>query len=205
MAWLIYGTPLDPRMDPQFGWTGDSHAVVKELIAKRAEGVVLHEVPRLTLQKAQHSRRQSSPPDLFRSASIWVVSEVFRLIVGEVEPGKNQFFPVTLLDKTGSELPLRYHLMNVTQRDDTLNLEKSDVHSSWLEGRTPSGEGTRFRQWHLDPHPEKLVAERARIGAKHLWRGEQFFWLYLFFSDELMKRTKKKKLRGLIAYRVIEE
>lgn len=205
MAWLIYGTPSDPRMDPQFGWTEESEAVVGRLYERSWEAVMLDDAPRLSLQKAAHSRRQSDPPDFFQPAGIWVVSEEFRSIVAELEPHQNQFLPVIMLDKAGHELPLKFYLMNITQMDDALTLEKSDVHASWLEGRTATGELKRVRTWHLDPRPQVLFADKARVGGKHLWRGKKFFRNRLFFSDDLMKSVKQRRLRGLVSYYITEE
>jgi hypothetical protein len=201
VAWLVDGTSLDPRWDPEFGWVGDA-AVVAEVRAGRE---IPTDIPSLVLQKARRSRKKSPVPDFFRPAAVWVVCDAFKAMVDALEPGRNQFFPVVLLDKAGNKLPLRYHLMNVTQQDDILDLEKSDVEASWLDVRASSGEVKKIQYWHFDRRPQRLFTRSSQVGAKHLWRGDQHFGQYLFFSEELMARVKKARLRKLVTYPIIEE
>lgn len=126
-------------------------------------------------------------------------------MVDELEPSRNRFYQVTLLDKVGDVYPWDYHLMIVEQADDVLILEKSYVHSSWLEIKLPTGEVKRTLVWHMDPQPAFLAAPKSSMGDKHLWRGKEHFRSFLFCSDQLMQRVKKSKLKGLITYPITEE
>jgi hypothetical protein len=202
MAWLIWGTSLDPRLNPQIFWTDIGETVLREIESGESATPLRS---RLELRKAKHSRRESPPPCFFRPAGRWIVCDEFKHMVGELEPGKNQFHPVTLLDNAGDEYPWVYHMMIVTEAADTLILEKSYVHSYTNEFKLSSGEVKRVKIWNIDPQPAFLAAEKARIAGRHLWRGDQHFRSHLFFSDELMKRIKRAKLRGLVVYPITEE
>ncbi|HJT13513.1 MAG TPA: DUF1629 domain-containing protein, partial [Dongiaceae bacterium] len=123
----------------------------------------------LRLQRAQHSRKTSMPLDFFRPGGVWAVSDRFRMIVQQLEPQQNQFFPVTLHDKTGADLGVLFHLMNVTQARDVLIPEQSDMYADWIEIKKPSGELVKVCQWYLHGHPKHIVARKEEIGAMHLW------------------------------------
>ena len=201
MAWLIDGTPIDPEFNLEFEWVGPGTSAVRQLLARPQ---ALTDVPPIRLQRAQHSRKTSMPLDFFRPGAIWVVSDRFRMIVRELEPQQNQFFPVTLHDKTGADLGVLFHLMNVTQGRDVLIPERSDMYASSREVKDSSGELVRICQWHLHGHPKHLVARKEEIGAMHLWRGRKSLPTRLFFSDELMKRTGDAGLRELVSYPIVE-
>jgi len=202
MAWLIDGTPIDPEFNLEFEWVGPGTSAIRQLLARPQ---ALTDVPPLRLQRAQHSRKNSMPLDFFRPGAIWVVSDRFRMIVQELEPQQNQFFPVTLHDRTGADLGVLFHLMNVTQARDVLIPEQSDMYASWREIKKSSGELVKICQWHLHGHPKHLVARKEEIGAMHLWRGRTSLRTRLFFSDELMKRTGDAGLRELVSYPIAEK
>src|SRR5688500_930852 len=111
MAWLIWGTSLDPRLNPQISWTDIGQTLLHEIESGESATAMRS---RLELKKASHSRRESPPPCFFRPAGRWIVCDAFKQMVDELEPGKNRFHPVTLLDKAGDEYPWNYHLMIVT-------------------------------------------------------------------------------------------
>jgi hypothetical protein len=144
------------------------------------------------------------PPDFFRPGGVWVVSDRFRTIVQQLEPQQNQFFPVTLHEKTGADLGALFHLMNVTQARDIMIPEKSDMYSDSWEIKNASGELVKICTWRLRGHPKHLVARKDEIGAMHLWRGAKSLPLMLFCSDELMKRSEDAGLRGLVTYPIVE-
>ena len=202
MAWLIWGTSLDPRLSPDIFWTDVGETILHEIEGGESADPLRS---RLELRKAKHSRRDLPPPCFFRPAGRWIVCDQFKQMVDELEPGMNRFHPVSLLDKVGEEYPWNYHLMIVTQAVDTLILEKSYVHSHTNDFKLPSGEVKRSKVWSIDPQPAFLAAEKTRIAGRHLWRGDQHFHSYLFFSDDLMKRVKHAKLRGLVVYPITEE
>jgi hypothetical protein len=202
VAWLIWGTSIDPRLNPDIGWTDIGYTTMQEV--ERGENAKPLR-SRLELRKAKHSRRESPPPCFFRPAGRWIVCDEFKQIVDVLEPEMNRFHPVTLLNKAGEEYPWDYNLMIVTQAADTLILEKSYVHSHTNEFKLPSGEVKRSKIWSIDPQPAFLAAKKDRIAGMHLWRGGQHFQSYLFVSDELMKRVKRAKLRGLVVYPITEE
>jgi hypothetical protein len=202
MAWLIWGTSLDSRLNPEIFWTDIGKTLLQEIESGQSASPLRS---RLELRKAKHSRRESPPPAFFRPAGRWIVCDEFKHMVDELEPGRNRFYPVTLRDEAGDEYPWDYHLMMVDQADDTLILETSYVHSWTHEVKLPSGEIKKLKSWAIDPQPAFLAAEKGRIAGKHLWRGDKHFFQYLFFSDELMKQVKKAKLRGLVAYPITEQ
>lgn len=202
MAWLIYGTPLKPRYNHHFEWSGLTE---EQRIALEAGRRIEPPASGVVGRKLSNAGKLYPLPDLFKGCNAWIVCEEFKKIVDALEPGKNQFLPVHLLYELEKEVQRRYYLMNVTEMDETLDLQKSYVHSSWNETKTQSGEVKRVQSWHLDPMPAPLFADKSHVAGKHLWRGSVYFRRYMFFSDELMKRVKKAKLKELRAYPVTEE
>ena len=202
MAWLIYGVPIKPRFNPIFEWSGLTEGQRQGLEAGKQIEIPQ---PPIVGRKLSGSGKLHPLPDLFKGCNAWIVCEAFKQIVEALEPNVSQFLSVRLLDEIEKEIQERYYLMNVTEMNDTLDLQKSYVRSSWQEIKVASGEVKRIQSWHLDPSPELLVAAEGSTSGKHLWRGATHFRRYLFFSDELMTRTKKARLEKLISYRVEEE
>jgi hypothetical protein len=202
VACLIYGTPIDPKSNLGFEWIGPGTSAIRQLLTRPQ---ALTDVPPLRLQRSQHSREESLPLDFFRPGGIWVVSDRFRMIVQQLEPQQNQFFPVTLHDKTGADLGVLFHLMNVTQARDVLIPEQSDMYSEWREIKKSSGELVKICQWYLHGYPKHLVARKEEIGAMHLWRGLEVLPLQFFFSNELMKRCEDAGMGGLVTYPIVEK
>jgi hypothetical protein len=202
MAWLIYGTPLKPRYTHHFEWSGVTEEQRKALeVGKQIEPPASGIVGR----KLSNAGKLHPLPDLFKGCNAWIVCEEFKKIIDALEPDKNQFLPVRLLDEIEKEVQRRYYLMNVTEMNETLDLQKSYVHSNWIEAKTQSGEMKRVQSWHLDPMPAPLFADKSQVAGKHLWRGSKSFVRYMFFSDALMKCVKKARLKELRAYPVTEE
>lgn len=134
-----------------------------------------------------------------------MVSRAFKKMIDDLEPTRNQFFPIEVCEKTGEELAASYFLMNVTQACDVLDYEKSDMESAWSEWKKPSGETVRVQQWCLRYQPKVLVAAPSAIGDKHLWRGRKQLQSRLFFSDALMARVQEAKLKGIATSPIAEE
>jgi hypothetical protein len=198
MAWLIYGTPLMPRFQPHFEWSGLSGTAVETIRAFKP----VEDAPSAIVGTRTSLRAKIlPPPDFFKGLGGWLVCDAFKEMVDDLEPHENQFFPVTLLDELG-KVPLKYWLMNVVQAVDALNLEKSFVHANWVQEPSPSGMVKRISHWSLDPRPEYLEADRSVIAGKHIWRGAKHLRSYVLFSDALMARVAK--LKRLVAYKVTE-
>ena len=201
MAWLIRGPSSNLRLEPEMSWANSSLPVFQQL----RKALPIEGVPKLRLIRRRKSRKKNLPPDFYRPGGIWVVSLAFKKIIDDLEPTRNQFFPIEVCEKTGEELAASYFLMNVTQACDVLDYEKSDMESAWSEWKNPSGETVRVQQWYLQYQPKFLVAAPSAIGDKHLWRGREQLGTCLFFSDALMARVQEAKLKGIASFPIVEE
>jgi len=76
---------------------------------------------RLLLQKGKFAY------DWISSDGGIVVSSRFKEAVEEVDPGRHQFFPVTIEDKKGDVVPGEFFLFNIVGRIDSIIEERSNL------------------------------------------------------------------------------
>lgn len=159
-------------------------------------------------------------PDLLAAGSIPVVCDTFRQIVQELEPGTHQFIPTTLHDEREQLLPGSYWVMNVLQvRDCIITVERirrwdaeghilPDLVDYWRQryaGPTTTKKLDLSRSENRTPSTKVVYVDRSRIQGLHLWRPKRsMYWIDFFFSDELLQRVTRAKLRKLTARPVVE-
>lgn len=135
-------------------------------------------------------------PDILQLHGPWMVSQTFRKIVEEREPGVHQFFPVELqIAKGGAELGPRY-LLNVGQMLTAISSDRSII--NW---------GTRAdgSKWAYPPGADDcLVAMRSEIADKSLWI-DKLYRQNRFISNDLKIAFDNAGVRALQYTHVREE
>ncbi|WP_067217518.1 imm11 family protein [Stappia indica] len=130
-------------------------------------------------------------PDVFPMPGCNAVSQRFKDLVEQFEPGIHQFFPLKLRRKSGFSIEQNYYVFNCMTSVDTVLVKES---------RFRWGRFEEIDKPRIDIDREKdIVLSRMAIETRHLWKG-----LYLqpigsgvFCSDAFEKALKKKKIRFL--------
>ena len=152
--------------------------------------------PESVPKKAREYSKFKRFPDVFATLGIWTVSDGFRQIAEELEPGINQFFAVEMFRKDGLQIPKKYFFMNVCQSFDAIDIEQSNV--EWYENEY----GSRFLT--QDRGGFRLVMHGDAIADRHLWCGDRHFFNQTYVSDLFMKKLKAAKLNGWRADKIEE-
>ena len=179
----VANTSLLPRYCPIFQCEPNPPRV----FYRRPNGAMLDpaELPRSASQVSPHK----TVPDVINMAGCWCVSQPFRDLVEEREPGVHAFYPLPLFRKDGSAVEQHYHLFDVRQQIDAVDLDRSEV--AWTEA-------TAGRRLMSVGDYSKLALDSQAIAGKHVWRGHQQLSNIVFCSDDIMaaiERAKLKKLR----------
>lgn len=160
--------------------------------------------------------RRKSLPDFFPITDEIGVSQAFRDVVEELEPGVHQFFPVDVRQRNGKEVEGKYYLFVCCQLIDTAVVaERSDVSKS-----EPSP-GSQFWYYDLlssiqyeeDPsYPirhsgnPRVILDSSIIRNKHFWI-ERRLPRDLFVSNAARDRMQIAELEGFVVndrYDVLE-
>ena len=124
-------------------------------------------------------------PDVIERWEFLMVSNPVRDAIERLEPGAHQFFPFDLRNgKRGASTPQPYHLLNVLQTAEGIDVARSPVdlrHGAIWPSR--SGE-----------YGFRLSARE--VGNRHLWRDPRFH-LGFFVSDPLHAALGAIGARGL--------
>ena len=125
----------------------------------------------------------------------YAVSDEFIEVLENVDPGINRYLPFEFLDKTGSPLPERRSILNVTQRLDTIDVEASGDAVQGGRDQDHLVEGRRV-QVGVAAGPAHLRLERVRIGGRAIWHEWRYVYRKIFISDEFYSALKDAKLTG---------
>lgn len=120
------------------------------------------------------------------------VTDEFKAIVEELEPGAHQFLPVDLLWSDGSLAAKRY-LLFVGKRLDTTDRERTTMKwtGKWWTTHTKS-------EREADPKiSDKLVLNTIKIGGNHLWYDKCVDARIPFVSNTLGERLKASGMTGV--------
>lgn len=127
-------------------------------------------------------------PDFLSLRAIWTVCEVFRAKVEELEPGVHEFFPLALSTKSGQLIAKKYYLMNILNRVDAVDIDRSVLHhDSYCNKYYTFGTG--------DAEPS-IILKSKKIEGMSMW-CDLNITQGVFFSDELVKFIRSEKLRRL--------
>jgi hypothetical protein len=126
-----------------------------------------------------------------------LVSSAFKDAVEEIEPGRHQFFPVTVVDKAGAARPESYFIFNVVGRIDSIIEEKSNLKVSgrgqidaWIYER-------RVGPWRCAL--DAAIVDGRACWIEHRYGGRQFV------SDRLGAMLQQKQLCGFNLHDHCEE
>jgi hypothetical protein len=126
-----------------------------------------------------------------------LVSSAFKDAVEEIEPGRHQFFPVTVVDKAGGARPERYFIFNVVGRIDSIIEEKSNLQAT--------GRG-QIDAWIYERlvGPWRCAVDAAIIDGRACW-VEHHYAGFPFVSDRLAALLQQKQLCGFELHDHCEE
>lgn len=127
-------------------------------------------------------------PDVFPMPGCNAVSQRFKDLVEEFEPGMHQFFPLALRDRRGEPLAQPYYVFNCLVSLDAVLMAESGL--TWQFDGPP---GKPFPSINTS---SKLVFSKPAIAGRHLWclhylrAGNR-----LFVSDAFYTELKARKIR----------
>lgn len=124
--------------------------------------------------------------DIVCSSFGYAVSDKARQVIEAVEPGVHQFLPFAFVNKRGVIDPERRWLLNVCNRIDAIDVEKSGPNI------VEAPEGTIWR----NAGPMDLVMSRDRMADRHLWYEWRYVHPGVVVSDVLWAALKKAKCSG---------
>jgi hypothetical protein len=126
-----------------------------------------------------------------------LVSSAFKDAVEGIEPGRHQFFPVTVVDKGGVTRPESYFIFNIVGRIEAIIEEKSNLKAS--------GRG-QIDAWGYERQvgPWRCALDAAVVGRRACWI-EHRYALFPFVSDRLAAVLPQKQLCGFNLHDHCEE
>ncbi|MEM7425513.1 MAG: DUF1629 domain-containing protein [Pseudomonadota bacterium] len=190
MAYRIQ-TSLHPMHNPRFRWleTPDGFKPIDWLRGFRAD-------PATVPTQAREYSNFKRFPDVFPTLGVWTVSEDFRRIAEELEPGVNQYFPIELFRRSGGPIKKQYYILNVCQSFDAIDTERSNI--TWYVNEYGGGFYTQGKGGY------SVVMFRDQIGGSHFWSGNEHFFNHNYASDEFVRRLKAAKINGWRASKIEE-
>lgn len=114
-----------------------------------------------------------------------VVSEKFRLLVENYEPGVHQFIRVDIYDKADGTAASRHYWLNVCRRKDCVDPVRSKF--EWVADYSGV---TGF--WDDRAHPDsKLVFSKELVGDMHLWVNPHLLVRQNFYASSIFVEAAK--------------
>jgi hypothetical protein len=144
---------------------------------------------------ARRVSRGTEMPDVFHIAAAWCISERFKELIEHDEPDIHGFYPVPLFQKDGSEIAVRFFLLDVRQVIDAVVPEASDTFLS----RLPDGRSViQFNDY------ARVAVDLSKVAGRHMWRGRQHLVERIFMSDALVAALQRAKIRKFQFYKTLE-
>lgn len=143
-------------------------------------------------------RSRKSWPDAFTTVNgLHVVSARAKDVIERFDPDLHQFFPLSLRTKSGDEIEGPWFAMNVTVRQDSIVVERSNV---YVSTRAPD----RLCSINSRSKPEDIVVQSERLSPDiHFWR-EARFQGSLLGSDAFVSALKAEGVRFFPSFRAAE-
>lgn len=141
------------------------------------------------MPKSGYQTKRGRVPDVFPMPASNAVSQRFKDLVEEFEPGVHQFFPLALRDKNGVPLPDPYYIFNCRARLDAVLVAESGL--SWRSEKIPEGRPVSSMSF-----DSQLVFSRPAIAGHHLWFSN-YLWQHdtIYVSDAFYTELKARKIR----------
>lgn len=132
------------------------------------------------------------PADVMRIHHCAVVSERFKRIVEEFEPGVHQFFPVTLNRKNGAPYDEAYFIFHPTQNAPCVLLSKCDLGETIIV-KYGARKGMPIPHVHYDGY----VISRPAYGDRKIFGSIFVKGDCLLVTDDVMARIKEENISNL--------
>ena len=204
MAYIVEPTS-DARTQPSLVFA--DRAAANDLVADGGAGLLRlftrEQVPDLALLESSHTRLT----DFIFINAVDAVSPEVKEVVEALEPGRHQFFPVSIqrqrgskpiLGKDGAPLLDSYYVLNPGARLDAVWIERSNVDvREFAPDKVFVSENRR--------HRDQVVVRRSVVDGHHIWRGQWHLGTKLFFSDTLVQVAQERKWKGRMFRHVREE
>ncbi|CAK0758639.1 putative PAS domain-containing protein [uncultured Gammaproteobacteria bacterium] len=189
MAYYIEGISSDIKDRPSFTWV--KKPIWDNSYLSSGMPVSLGSGPFRAFMRTNHKY----PTDFICLPPVRGVTEAFRAMVEELEPGVHQFFPVEVTRKNGEPLEKQYYLLNVCQAIDAVIIDRSDVEWTYTSLNIPGL--TRIPVLQLTRGSPHFTLSGPAIAGRHIWRGKSELSSLMFFSDALMQRVLEQRMRKL--------
>ncbi|KQP13935.1 DUF1629 domain-containing protein [Methylobacterium sp. Leaf93] len=117
-----------------------------------------------------------------------LVSSRLKDAVEELDPGRHQFFPVTVEDKNGAAVAGEFFIFNVVGRIEAIIEERSNLRAS--------GRG-QVENWGYERcvGPWQCALDAAVIGNRACWVDQRYTQRW-FISDRLAALLQERQLNG---------
>ncbi|AUQ65763.1 hypothetical protein PhaeoP78_00880 [Phaeobacter inhibens] len=120
---------------------------------------------------------------------VFAVSEVFKFLIEELEPGVHQFWPLKIIMPGGQLYPAPYYGIVIGRFLDSFVPEQCPD-GIWLHKKNRSLALSTTKKDFL-----KMPLSRDVFQGAHLWRENRPNYPLLFLSDELRSRVSRANLR----------
>ncbi len=144
------------------------------------------------LPKSGYSeRKRKRIPDFIEQRSCQFVSQSFKDLVEELEPGVHEFFPFLLrIGFWGDHAPQSYYVMNIMTKLPCVDIDAGGV----SVGRDRFGNIAYLSPEHF-PY-KQITLRKSDIQGLHVWR-DQYLSGSFFVSDDFMKQFNDRKMKFL--------
>lgn len=178
-----------------------SKFVMEQGVALNAETPPINSIkPHECPQYYQTQKNQKNLASLIElSDRIIAVDERLKSIIGKIEPGVHQFFPIEIRMRQGAVYPISYYILVIENYQDSFCPKESEA------GAINKWEGYDLYTHHdTKKGVSGLAFDGSKFGGAHLWRERRFTSLLTCFSDELMFEVAEAELRIPKHYKMME-
>jgi hypothetical protein len=127
------------------------------------------------------------------------VDEAMKAIIGKLEPGKHQFFPIKIIMPKSEVYPKQYYTIAVGQ-----HLESVSATDSKQEVLRKNGDSRHYFITFTKSNISGVALSKAKFAQAHLWKERYINGGLLFLSDVLQAEIAKAGLRVPKHFQVLE-
>jgi hypothetical protein len=160
--------------------------------------LVLPTPPKEPVRARQEKPYTRGLSDMFIVEGPVAVSERFRLLVEEFEPGMHWFAPLIMERANGEAFDGRYWLFHIQQDVDCM-ITNNDPGLFRDTGYFETARGTQERTLYcrLTEPGRSITLSKPQVAGRHLWTGSLLGETYGFCSEEFKTAVRKSKLNSI--------